>query len=307
MNGEAKVISKELLGSRSKVLDLLELMKPELTGLSVLTVLCGYYLGTRGGVDILGFLWTGLGTMLVGGGAGALNQYIEREYDSMMKRTERRPLPARRLQPATVLLFGTTISVFGIVLLTTVVDVLTGLLATLTITSYLFVYTPLKRLTPHATLIGGVPGALPPLMGWTAASGRIELGGLVLFAILFFWQMPHFLSLAWMYKKDYARAGYRILSVLDADGKRTASHCFIHIITLIPATLALPLIGVSGWFYTASALVLGAFLLIYGYLFLRSADGMEGTVKLNNWSRRLFFASLIYLPVLMIGMVIDKV
>ncbi len=307
MNGKAKVVSKDLLASRSKLLDVIELMKPELTGLSVLTALCGYYLGTTGGIDLLGFVWTGLGTILVGGGAGALNQYLEVEYDSLMKRTERRPLPAKRLEPSTVLIFGTTISVLGILLLTMAVNLLTGLLATLTVTSYLFIYTPLKRMTPHATLIGGIPGALPPLMGWTAASGQVGIGGLVLFAILFFWQMPHFLSLAWMYKKDYARAGYRVLSVLDAEGKKTASYCLIHTIALLPASLALVLVGVSGLFYMASALVLGTLLLLYGFLFLRIAYKQEGMVRLNNMSRRLFFASLVYLPLLMIGMVIDKV
>ncbi|HTY58391.1 MAG TPA: heme o synthase, partial [Bacteroidota bacterium] len=219
---------------RSRAMDYITLTKPELTFLSVLTALAGYYLGAGGVFAGGGLFHTLLGTAMVGGGSGALNQYIERRYDAQMKRTENRPLPSGRIAPLEALLFGLFLSVGGIVYLALAVNMLTGSLAAVTCVTYISLYTPLKRLTPLATLIGGIPGALPPVMGWTAATNEISLPALILFAILFFWQMPHFLSLAWMYRKDYARAGYRLLAVGDTSGGKTAAQSLLHACLLIP-------------------------------------------------------------------------
>lgn len=294
---------------RSKVLDFLELMKPELTGLSVLTALCGFYLATDGPMNLWLFLWTALGTIMVGGGAGTLNQYMERTFDGLMKRTERRPLPSGRLTPGTVLSFGIVLSSAGVLLLFVAVNLLTGILGAVTLLSYLFLYTPLKRVTPHSTLIGGIPGALPPVMGWSAAGGGMDEVAMLLFGVLFFWQMPHFLSLAWMYRKDYARAEYRILSVLDKDGSRTSLHCLIHSLALIPVSVGFTIAGITGYIYLGLAVLLGIGFASYSYFFVRSASKYDNQLhtRLTLSSRKLFFASLVYLPVLMIGMVIDKV
>ena len=283
-------------------------MKPELTGLSALTALCGFYLGSIGSMSVPLFFWTAFGTICLGGGAGALNQYIERDLDAVMKRTEKRPLPAGRITPESVLFFGLTLAIVGIVILGVFANLLTGFLAALTLVSYLFVYTPLKRLTPWSTIIGGIPGALPPMMGWSAAAGEVALGAWVLFAILFFWQMPHFFSLAWMYRRDYARAGFRILSVLDTRGHRTGTQCLLHTAALLPASIALSIVGVTGGLYFLSAVILGAVFLLFSVLFARNsrASLISGGSSSNALSRKVFFASLVYLPALMAMMVIDK-
>lgn len=309
MSVEAKVLDPIIVRSRLRLLDYVELMKPELTGLSVFTALCGFYLATVGLFDFLLFLHTAIGTALVGGGAGALNQYIEREYDALMKRTERRALPSGRLLPTEVLLFGASISVIGVVELSLFVNLLTGFLAVLTFTTYLFLYTPLKRITPYATLVGGIPGALPPVMGWTAVRNEITIEAWVLFAVLFCWQMPHFLSLAWMYRKDYGKAGFRILTVQDPDGARTSRHILTFSVALLPASLVPALVGMTGAVSFAGALILGAAFIVFGTARWRcsgrrSADVLAG---INVRSRRLFYASLIYLPVLLLLLVLDKV
>lgn len=308
MRPEIETMDHALTEERSKVLDFIELMKPELTGLSVLTALCGFYLATDGPMDFFIFLWTALGTVMVGGGAGALNQYAERGYDALMKRTERRPLPSGRLSPGTVLGFGIMLSLGGIILLLLTVNVLTAFLGSVTLLSYLFLYTPLKRITHYSTLIGGIPGALPPVMGWSAAGKGIDEGAILLFAILFFWQMPHFLSLAWMYRKDYARAEYKMLSVIDTDGTRTGHHCLFHSLALLPASMGLTIAGITGYAYLGLAVFLGIGFILYSLSFARSSNKMDDLhrSRLTLSSRKLFFASLVYLPVLMIGMVIDK-
>jgi protoheme IX farnesyltransferase len=295
--------------TRSKFLDYIELMKPELTSLSALTTLCGFYLATKGAFDWWLFVHTALGTLCVGGGAGALNQYMERYYDAMMKRTERRPLPAGRLNPVAVLVFGTVLSIVGMFQLTFLVNPLTGFLAFITFTTYLFLYTPLKRVTPVSTFVGGIPGALPPMMGWTAVRNEITIESWVLFAILFCWQMPHFFSLAWMYRKDYGRAGFRILTVDDHAGKKTGRQILIYCIALLPVTLAPTLLGMTGMLSVIGAVVLGIAFLSFGIMVWRHSErpGAESTAQVNFYSRRLFFASLVYLPALMILLSMDKV
>jgi protoheme IX farnesyltransferase len=281
-------------------------MKPELTGLSVLTTLCGFFLASVGEFEYWVFFWTALGTLLVGGGLGALNQYMERHYDAMMRRTERRPLPAGRLSPEQALWFGVGCLVSGVGILLVATNTLTALLAGVIIATYLFLYTPLKRLTRWSTVIGGIPGALPPVMGWTAAGGALDVGALILFSILFLWQLPHFYALAWMYRKDYARAGFRMLTVDDEDASQTSRHVFWSIVGLIPVSIVLTLVDITGWKYSLIALLIGLPLLVYAVLFARFTGYRFSAVKVNYYSRQLFFASLWYLPVLMISMVIDK-
>lgn len=283
---------------RSRAADYLTLTKPELTFLAVLTTLAGYYLGTEGTLPGMGVLHTLLGTAMVGGGAGAINQYLERHLDALMKRTEQRPLPAGRVSAGEALGFGTVLTVAGILELTLLVNPLTGFLAALTSVTYLFLYTPLKRVTPFSTLVGGIPGALPPVMGWTAARNEINAEAWVLFGILFLWQMPHFLSLAWMYRKDYARAGYRLLTVLDARGTRTGFYVIASTAALVPVSGLLTATGSTGTVYAAGALLAGIALLVPA---VRLA-----TVRSSSAARVLFFASLLYLPALMLALVLDR-
>jgi heme o synthase len=289
-------------------MDYTELMKPELTFLSVLSTVCGFYLGIRGSFDIWLFVHTVIGTGLLGGGLGALNQLIERRYDALMRRTERRPLPAGRMLPLEVLMFGISLSLAGILELTFFANYLTGYLASLTFISYIFFYTPLKRVTPYSTIIGAIPGALPPVIGWTAVRNSITIEAWILFAILFFWQMPHFLSLAWMYRKDYARAGYKMLTVVDPTGKRSNRQILYFTIALLPASILTTILGLTGVYYLVGAVVLGLCFLYFGILLNMFTKGTayESAARINVLSRRLFFASLIYLPLLMILMSADK-
>ena len=309
MNGQVKILDQSIIRSRVRVLDFFELMKPELTFLSVLTTLCGFYLASTGSFNFWLFLHTAIGTALVGGGAGALNQYIERIYDGLMKRTERRPLPAGRLTPIGALIFGITISLIGIVQLTIFTNPLTGFLATLTLTTYLFLYTPLKRITPIATLIGGIPGALPPMMGWTAVRNEITIEAWILFGILFCWHMPHFLSLAWMYRKDYARAGFKILTVTDQSGERTTRQILIYCIALIPLSIAPAMISMTGLFGALGGFLLGLAFISIAVVLVRSSGQTtpEALAKINFHARRMFVASLIYLPALITMMSFDKI
>ena len=283
---------------RLRVLDYLTLAKPELTFLSVVTALAGCYLASPGGLPVIAMLHVLVGTALVGGGAGALNQFIEREFDGQMRRTENRPIPSGRIYPLEALLFGIFLAVAGILYLSVTTNILTGFLAAATLTSYLFLYTPLKRITPAATLIGGIPGALPPVMGWTAVANEITLESMALFAILFCWQMPHFLSLAWMYRKDYARAGYKVLTALDDSGVRTSRQILLYCTALIPASLALPILGATGSVYGISAVILGVVFLLFGLQLYYA--------RTNIAARKVFFASLVYLPVLLLFMALDK-
>jgi heme o synthase len=274
--------------SSSIVAEYVKLMKPELTLLSVLTAVGSSYLALHGSVQYFTLLHTFIGTTLVGGAAGALNQYIERQYDAMMKRTERRPLPAGHISPKAAVLFGNILAVSGISYLSLVANLTAGILAVLTLVSYLFIYTPLKRHTPFATVVGGIPGAIPPLIGWSVVRGSISMEAWSLFFILFFWQMPHFLSLAWMYRKDYDRAGYRMLTVLDCSGKITSRQILFYTLALLPASLLPTLVGLTGLYYTSGALVLtGSFLLaIVRFL----------PIHVHTNARKIFFLSLFYLP-----------
>jgi protoheme IX farnesyltransferase len=236
---------------------------------------------------------------LVASGASALNQLLEREYDAKMRRTQDRPLPSGRLQPTTVAIFGGICSVTGLVYLALAVNLLTSVLGAVTLVSYLFIYTPLKRVTWLNTAIGAIPGALPPLMGWTAARGELNGEGWALFAILAFWQLPHFFAIAWMYRDEYAKAGFVMLPNVDAAGRRTGQQTVSHTLALLVVSLCPFVFKMAGTTYLVGAIILGA-----GFLFCAIQFSRQLTLAL---SRQLFLASIIYLPLLLALMVWDKV
>ncbi|MBI4428032.1 MAG: protoheme IX farnesyltransferase [Ignavibacteriales bacterium] len=285
----------------------IDLIKPELTGLSTLTSVCAFYLASTDGVDTTRLSSAAFGTLLVGGGAGALNEYFERKYDALMKRTERRPLPAGRISPLAALIFGNSIAIAGLVVLAAFNNLLTAFFAALTLVTYLVLYTPLKRVVWWNTLVGAIPGSLPTFVGWAAARNGITVDAWVLFGILFVWQIPHFLSLAWMYKKDYARAGFRMLPVIDEWGRRTSLHILVASSLLLAVSLCVSWIGLAGRLYLVTALLLSFGLLWYAILFRLSTLNQHHQALANRYSRRIFFSSLLYLPTLMLVMVVDKV
>jgi len=275
-----------------------ELFKARLTFLVLLTTIVGFYIGFQGRVDYLLMLQTLLGTALVASGASALNQLLEREYDAKMRRTQSRPLPSGKLQPQTVLFVGAGTALLGLIYLAAAVNQLTSLIGAITLVSYVFIYTPLKRVTWLNTAIGAIPGALPPLMGWTAARGELSREGWALFAILAFWQLPHFLAIAWIYRDEYAKAGFQMLPVIDPQGHRTARQAVSHTLGLLPVSLSPFLFKLAGPIYLAGAIVLGLAFLWFAVQFSRQL-----TVKR---ARQLFFASILYLPLLLTLMVLDK-
>jgi protoheme IX farnesyltransferase len=277
----------------------LELTKVRLTSLVLLTTLVGFYIGEHGRLDYLLLFNAMLGTALVASGASALNQLLEKEYDALMKRTETRPLPSGRLLPRTALVFGVLSASGGLILLALTVNLLTSFLASLTLTTYVLVYTPLKRMTTLNTVVGAIPGALPPLMGWTAARGNVTVEGWSLFAILFFWQLPHFLAIAWLYREDYAKAGFAMLPVFDRDGERTGRQAVFHTLGLLPVSLCPFLFNLAGVSYLLGALLLGGAFLWFAIQFSRRLAEAQ--------ARRLFYVSILYLPVLLGLMVFDKI
>ena len=277
---------------------LADLIKARLTALVLLTTFVGFYLGETGSINYLLMFHALFGTALVASGAAALNQWLEREYDAKMRRTASRPLPSGRLQPATVAIFGGLCSILGLIYLAVLVNPLTSVVGAVTSVSYLFIYTPLKRVTWMNTLVGAIPGALPPLMGWTAARGELSGEGWALFAILAFWQIPHFMAIAWLYKEEYAKAGFVMLPNVDADGSRTAQQSVGNTIALLLASLCPFAFGLNGKIYLAVALILGA-----GYFFCAVRFARQLTARR---ARQLFLASIIYLPLLITALVGNK-
>src|SRR5882757_6369304 len=275
-----------------------DLVKARLTTLVLLTTAVGFYIGEQGAMNFILMFNTLAATALVAAGASALNQLLEREYDAKMRRTQSRPLPSGRLQPATVAIFGGVCSVAGLIYLALAVNLSTAVIGAATLVSYLFVYTPLKRVTWLNTAIGAIPGALPPLMGWTAARGELSSEGWALFAILFFWQLPHFFAIAWIYKDEYAKAGFKMLPGIDPDGQRTAQQAVSNTLALLAVSLFPFVFKMAGTLYLAGALVLGA-----GFLW--GAIQFSRQLTLAR-ARQLFFASIIYLPLLLALMVWDK-
>lgn len=275
-----------------------DLVKARLTLLVLLTTLVGFYVGFQGPMNYLLMFHALFGTALVASGAAALNQLLEREHDARMRRTASRPLPSGRLQPVTVMLFGGICSLAGTLYLAWLVNPLTSVLGAISLVSYLFIYTPLKRLTWWNTAVGAIPGALPPLMGWAAARGELNAGGWALFAILAFWQMPHFFAIAWIYKDEYAKAGFKMLPAVDPDGSRTAQQAVSHTLGLLLVSLSPFVLHLAGKFYLAAALLLSGFYLWCAIQFGRKLDGPS--------AKKLFFASIIYLPLLLIALVANK-
>ena len=298
-----KEISAEILGAasaeKSWTAVFADLVKARLTMLVLLTTLVGFYIGGRSAVNFALMFNTLAATALVAAGASALNQLLEREYDAKMRRTQNRPLPSGRLQPTTVMIFGGVCSVAGLVYLALAVNLLTSVLGAITLVSYLFIYTPLKRVTWLNTAIGAVPGALPPLMGWTAARNELSGEGWALFAILFFWQLPHFFAIAWMYRDEYAKAGFKMLPGVDPDGQRTAQQAVSNTLALLAVSLCPFVFKMTGTIYLAGAIILGA-----GFLWCAIQFSRQLTLAR---ARQLFFASIIYLPLLLALMVWDKI
>jgi heme o synthase len=295
-------VALPIRAARSRVFsDYWSLTKPEVNFLIVITTFAGFYLARTDGWRDFPF-WLSinalLGTLLVASGTGTLNQYLERDFDAQMRRTARRPLAAGRLQPAAVLWFGIALSVVGSVYLAVAVNVLASLLAIVTLLSYLFLYTPLKRKTPLCTLVGAFPGAMPPLIGWAAASGKLNWQAWALYAILFLWQFPHFMAIAWMYREDYARAGYLVLP--PSPYQRTR---FVHLQTVLPLLALLPLSLLPVPIGEAKIYLIGALLLGVGFLYCGTKFVVS---RSNSAARRLLAASIIYLPALFIVILLAR-
>jgi protoheme IX farnesyltransferase len=278
---------------------LADLVKLRLTTLVLMTTAVGFYLGSRSGLNLPLMIHALAGTALLACGAAALNQLLEREYDARMRRTMTRPLPSGRMSPERVLLFGGACSVAGILYLALAVNLLTSVVGAVSLVSYLFIYTPLKRITWMNTLVGAVPGGLPPLMGWTAAHGQLAVEGWVLFAILAFWQVPHFMAIAWLYREEYEKAGFIMLPAVDADGSRTGAQAVAHAAVLLAVSVLPFLLGLAGAIYLVGAVVFGAVFLACAVVFQR---------RLTNVSaRHLFLVSIVYLPLSLILLVVDRV
>lgn len=273
------------------------LTKPRLVLMVVITAAAGFYLGAPGAISAALFLHAMVGTGLAAAGALALNQYLERDLDACMQRTRRRPLPAGRVQPLPALLFGGALTVIGLLQLLLAVNPLACAVTAVTSFVYLFVYTPLKRVTPLCTIVGAVPGALPPVTGWVAARGDLGDGALVLFAILFLWQIPHSLAIARLYADEYARAGFRLLPVVEPDTRRTERAVVSYSAALMAVGVTPTLLGIAGSLYLVSALLLGGGLLATAVAFALQREGS---------ARWLLLASLVYLPALLSMMAIDR-
>jgi protoheme IX farnesyltransferase len=293
------VVSAALPRARRRVLaDLLTLTKPRVVLMVLVTTVVGYYVGLTGAPDWTRLLHLLVGTALAAAGTMALNQYWERDIDALMERTRTRPLPDGRLAPLEALLFGIVLSLVGLVYLAASVNGLTMLVTGVTMVLYLFAYTPLKVRTALCTIVGAVPGALPPVTGWVAARDGVDLGGWVLFGILFLWQLPHTLAIARLYRDDYARAGVRLLPVVDADGFSTERQLVTGCLGLLAVSLLPTLIGLAGSVYFIGALVLGS---AFGSVGLRQALAPSGMR-----ARQVLLASLLYLPALLTLLAFDK-
>ena len=289
--------SEAALSLRERVNGYYELTKPRLSFMSVLTAIIGY-LAADPSRDFIVLSSIIIGTSLAAGGAAVLNQWLEREADAKMERTKDRPIPSGQIIPYNALMFGLGLSIFGSYLLYAGANPLSGLLTAVTVASYVLLYTPLKKLTTWNTLIGAIPGALPPLIGWAAAEGRISTLGWILFAVLFLWQMPHFFAIAWTYRKDYQIGGFIMLSNADENGAAVARQSFVFAIALVISTLLPTILGYASLGFGAVAFITGCYILRPAWLFL-IAENRDAP------ARRLFITSIFYLPALLIPLVLD--
>ena len=282
-----------------RVADFIELVKPRLVVMILITTAAGFYLGAQQTVDWLRCLHTLIGAGLTAAGVLGLNQYLERDVDALMKRTQERPLPGARMNPMTALLVGAVLTGSGMLYLTFIINILSGFVISLIVVSYLFLYTPAKRKTSLCTLIGAVPGALPPVVGWVAARGALTGEAWVLFTILFLWQIPHSLAIAYIYREDYEKAGFRLLPVIHPDGTSTRRQIVVNCVALLGVGLLPTLCNLAGSVYFFTALLAGVGFLAVGIYLARTRS-----VKA---ARYLLYASLLYLPVVFVTMALDKV
>jgi len=283
---------------KERAADYLELTKPRITALVLCTTLVGYALAARGAMDLARLFHTLAGTALVAGGASALNQVVEREPDSRMRRTQNRPVASGRVAPRSASVFAIDMATLGLVWLAVGVNRGACLVAALTLAAYVLAYTPLKRTSAWCTVVGAVPGALPPVIGWVAGAGRIEPGAIALFALLFAWQLPHFYAIAWLYRADYARGGFPMLPVNDPSGRRTAAAILGTTVLLLATSVAPLALGLGGRFYFAAAVLLGG-------AFLALAVGFARRQSDRN-ARWLFLASVLYLPIVLALLAFDR-
>jgi protoheme IX farnesyltransferase len=289
----------ERLSRRERVAAYVELTKPRITFLIVLTAAAGFCLAAPAGAfNYPAFIHGMIGIALLSSGIATLNQYMERHLDARMRRTAMRPLPTGKLSPTQALLFGAGLTLGAEAYMALLVNPLMALLGLTVIAGYLFLYTPLKTRTSLSTAIGAFPGAMPPLMGWVAATGEVTIGAWALFAILFLWQFPHFLAIAWMYKEDYARAGIVMLPVIEPEGRLTAQQIVVNTLMLLPVSLIPTILGISGSVYFIGAIILGL-------LFLYSSISCARS-KSRQQARRLLLASVVYLPLLFVLMVLNR-
>jgi protoheme IX farnesyltransferase len=298
VRADAVPVALDTSRAPTRVADFVALAKPRLNVLVVATSAAGYYLGSIGTPDIWKMAVSVAGTALVAGGAAALNQVYERDTDALMRRTRSRPVPDGRIPINEAKMFGGALSAIGLALLAARANGLATALAAATLLIYLAVYTPMKRRSPLATLVGAVPGALPAVIGWTASHGALSSGGVTLFAIVFLWQIPHFMAIAWLYRDDYRLAGFPMLPVIERDGRRTGRQAVVYAAVLLPASLMPTLIGLSGTAYFVTAATLSAVLLGLSVRFART--------RTDRFARGLFLASIIYLPLIWIAMILDK-
>lgn len=288
---------ESLRGFRAWLQDWSELAKARLSLLVLLTTLVGLYCGAAGHLEPWRTLFTLLGTSLVAAAAATLNEWLERDLDAKMPRTADRPLPAGRISPDEALLGGAGMAALGLGTLYFGVHAPAAFLAAATLALYLFVYTPMKRWTSFNTFVGAIPGAIPPLIGFSAGRGRIEFEGWALFSILFLWQIPHFMAIAWRYREDYRKAGFRMLPCFDESGKITGLVSVLYCIVLLPVSLAPVYFEAAGWLYGAGAILLG-----FGYTFFAALFAYAPTMPS---ARNLFLSSILYLPFLLILLVSD--
>ena len=293
----AEIQETKVTNVREKLAAYLELTKPRIAFMLVLTSAAGFYLGSNGNFNFTLFINSVIGITLLAFGVATLNQFIERKTDALMERTANRPLPTGKITPSEALIFGVLQCVVAELYLLFLVNGLTAALGLVVIVGYVLLYTPLKTKTSASTAIGAIPGAMPPLMGWTAAANEITLGAWILFALLFLWQFPHFLAIAWMYRKQYANAGIKMLPVVEPEGKITARQIVIFTILLLPVSVAPYFFGVSGVIYLVGASLLGLWFL---WTSIQAARA-----KSDEMARKLLLVSVMYLPIIFALMVFN--
>ena len=289
-----KSLNKNLLIINSYI----DLMKPSILIMVLITTILGFYLGSDGNIVWINLIWMLTGTTFSAGGASVLNQYLERDQDKIMNRTCDRPIPLGIISPYNALVFGIITVIIGTSILVVKINLLTGFLSLLTAFMYVLVYTPMKRITWLNTSIGSVPGALPPIGGWAAATNSIDSGAWILFAILYLWQHPHFFAIAWMCKNDYEKAGFKMLPVIEPDGKRTVRQILWHLSLLFPISLLPVLIGMNGYIYLYGSLIITLYYFLSAFPMLKN--------KSHKNASQILKASVLYLPALLIIIIIDK-